>query len=613
MIHGQDIICLSSIDWDFIWQGHQEIMTAFAKENNRVLFVENTGVRAPTLRDLPRLRQRLRNWFRGTKGFRQEQDRLVIYSPLILPFPYARLARWINRRLLLRALHRWMRAMGFRPSLVWTFLPTPLACDLLRELDPELTVYYCIDDLASSSPAAWRISRSERELFRKADLTFVTSEKLRQRAAKLSDRVHFFPFGVQFEKFEQVREGSNEVPAELRRLPRPVAGYVGGLHQWLDQDLLATVAERMPHVSFVLVGPAQTDLSRLARHPNIHLLGPRLHDEVPYYTKGFDVGMVPYRHTEYTAHVYPTKLNEYLAMGIPVVATELPEVQRFNMAHGPVVAVARDTSEFVNAIEEAITGNSAELSRCRIEVARQNSWQTRIAKMSDLIEQALAARRAAGKRWQESLRRLYRIARRRLILTTVGIVGAYLVVFQSPFVWIVAEPLRMVAPPRPADAIVVFAGGVGESGKAGGGYQERVKHAVELYQQGHAPRIIFSSGFTFAFQEAEVMKELAVAHGVPASAILLETKARNTFENVAFVTEILKRHDWGSLLLVSSPYHMRRALLTFQQHAPSLAVIPNPVPSSQFYAHERGASLEQIRGILHEYLGTLYYWWRGWI
>ena len=613
MIHGQDIICLSSIDWDFIWQGHQEIMTAFAKENNRVLFVENTGVRAPNLRDLPRLLQRVRNWIRSTKGFRQERDNLFVYSPLVLPFPYSRIARWINRALLLRALQRWMHTMGFRPSLVWTFLPTPLACDLLRELDPELTVYYCIDDLASSSPAARRISRSERELFRKADLTFVTSEKLRQRAAKLSDRVHFFPFGVQFEKFEQVREGSNEVPAELRRLPRPVAGYVGGLHQWLDQDLLATVAERMPHVSFVLVGPAQTDLSRLTRHPNIHLLGPRLHDEVPYYTKGFDVGMVPYRHTEYTAHVYPTKLNEYLAMGIPVVATELPEVQRFNMAHGPVVAVARDTSEFVSAIEEAIAGNSAELSRRRIEVARQNSWQTRIDQMSALIEQRLAARRETGKRWQESLRRLYRTARRRLILTTVGIVGAYLVVFQSPFVWLVAEPLRMVAPPRPADAIVVFAGGVGESGKAGGGYQERVKHAVDLYQEGHAPRVVFSSGFTFAFQEAEVMRELAVAHGVPPSAILLEMKATNTFENVALVQQILNEHGWRTVALVSSPYHMRRAVWTFRKVAPDITVIPSPVPASRFYAHGGGASLEQIRGILHEYLGIVYYWWKGWI
>jgi len=103
MLNGQDILCLSSIDWDFIWQGHQQIMSTLAREGNRVLFIENTGVRAPGLRDLSRLRHRLQNWRRSTRGFRKERENLFLYSPLILPFPYFRLARWVNRALLLRA------------------------------------------------------------------------------------------------------------------------------------------------------------------------------------------------------------------------------------------------------------------------------------------------------------------------------------------------------------------------------------------------------------------------------------------------------------------------------------------------------------------------------
>src|SRR5947207_15672346 len=78
MLRGQDIVCLSSIDWQFIWQGHQEIMSALAANGNRVLFVENTGVRSPSIRDLPRVRKRLLNWWRGTKGFRQERENLYI-------------------------------------------------------------------------------------------------------------------------------------------------------------------------------------------------------------------------------------------------------------------------------------------------------------------------------------------------------------------------------------------------------------------------------------------------------------------------------------------------------------------------------------------------------
>ena len=102
------IICFSSIDWDFIWQGHQEIMATLAAQGHRVLFVENTGVRNPTLRDWPRIRTRLAHWRHSLRGFRQERPNLYIFSPLVLPFPYARLARWLNQWLLVSALRRWM-------------------------------------------------------------------------------------------------------------------------------------------------------------------------------------------------------------------------------------------------------------------------------------------------------------------------------------------------------------------------------------------------------------------------------------------------------------------------------------------------------------------------
>ena len=610
----QDILCLSSIDWDFIWQGHQEIMSALAAQGNRVLFVENTGVRAPRLRDLPRLKRRLLNWLRSTKGFRQERERLVVYSPLLLPFPYSPVARWVNRWLLLRALQRWMRATGFHRPILWTFLPTPLTLELMRALEPALTVYYCIDDLASSSPAAKRITRSETQLLRAADLVFVTSENLRQRAARLNPQVHLFPFGVDFEKFEEVRTQPVDVPPELRGL-RPVVGYVGGLHRWIDQDLLADVAARLPQTTFVLIGPAQTDVSRLLRCPNVRVLGARPHDELPKYTKAFDVGIVPYCLSDYTANVYPTKLNEYLAMGLPVVATALPEIQRFNARHGDVVAVTRDAGEFAQAIREALAGNSSELARRRIDVSRENSWHARIAHMTVHMASVLAARQAAGERWQESLSSLYRTARRQAARLILGFGATYLLLFQSPLIWVLAEPLRMasVAPLPAADAIVVFAGGVGESGKAGGGYQERTRQAVELYRLGKARRIIFSSGYTFVFQEAVIMKDLAVAQGVPASDIILETRATNTHENVVSVADILEQHGWHSIFLVSSPYHMRRALGSWRKTAPGIRVVPAPVSDSHFFAHTSGASVEQIRGVLHEYLGLLYYRWKGWI
>ena len=103
----------------------------------------------------------------------------------------------------------------------------------------------------------------------------------------------------------------------------------------------------------------------------------------------------------------------------------------------------------------------------------------------------------------------------------VAALAAYLLLFQTPFVWWLASPLKLSDGPRQADAIVVFAGGVGESGQAGGGYQERVKRAADLYRSGLAQHVVFSSGYVYAFQEAEIMKGLAVASGIPDAAIVL--------------------------------------------------------------------------------------------
>ena len=613
MAEHRDILCISSIDWDFIWQGHQEIMSTLAADGHRVLFLENTGVRAPRLRDLPRLRQRVRNWSKGTGGFREERPNLFVYSPIVLPLPYSRIAGWINRLLLVHSIRRWMRAVGFSRPIIWTFLPTPLAHALVDHLDPALTIYYCIDDLASSSLEARKIVKSEEAMFRRADLVFVTSEKLRARAARQSSAVHFFPFGVRFSAFDAARQAPRDVPGDLASLPRPLVGYVGGLHQWVDQDLIVDAARRLPHVTFAFVGPEQCDLSRLKACPNVVLLGGKPHAELPSYIREFDAGLVPYRLSEYTTNVYPTKLNEYLAMGIPVVATDLIEIQRFNRDHGEIVAIARDAASFADAITRALGPSSpAEVSR-RVDVARSNSWQTRIQRMTSQIEQSAAAKAVAEERWDVRLRRTYRAARQRAFMLGAALLVVYLLIFQTPLVWLAAEPLKQAAAPKKADAIVVFAGGVGESGEAGGGYQERVKQAVDLYRAGYAPRMIFSSGFVFAFQEAEVMKSLAVANGVPESAILLETQAANTRDNVVLSDRILHANGWRSILLVSSPYHMRRALLTWRRAAPDVEVTPAPVPQSQFYAHQRGASLDQIRGLVQEYVAIALYWWRGWI
>ncbi len=622
----EDIICISSIDWDFIWQGHQEICSTLARQGNRVLFIENTGVRSPGIRDMGRLRSRIRNYLRGTKGIRKEAPNLYVYSPLALPFPYSRLARMINRRLMLSMIRRWMDAIGFQRPVIWTFLPTGTALDLIHSLEPKLLIYYCIDNFTASSAAAARIRSSERALIREADLVFTTSHALYEYCARDSSRVHLFPFGVNISRFEAVRDDPNApVPPDIAALRPPIVGYVGGIHKWIDFPLLEHAARALPDVTFALVGPLQADPGTLRGLPNVHFLGNKQHTELPHYIKRFSAAVIPYRLSEYTRNVYPTKLNEYLSLGTPVVSTALPEIEAFARKHPGTVELADSPESFSQRLKETLRKKEDAPQRsARIAAARLNSWEARIAEMSALIGEALEKKRIQQEaHWTENILAFSRAASRKIssIILLTGL--AYGALFYTPLLWTLARPLLVVEKPLKSDAIVVFAGGVGESGKWGQGYEERVQYAVELYRQGFAPKLLFSSGYSYAFKEPQIMKALAVSLGVPTTDILLEENAIRTYENALYSSALCRAHGWHSILLVTSPYHTRRACLVFRKIAPQLYVRYTPIPQSLFYTPparnagggilKRWATPDQVSGILHEYIGIVYYWIKGWI
>lgn len=620
MIKGQDIVCISSIDWDFIWQGHQEIMSAFAGNGNRVLFIENTGVRSPRLKDIGRLKNRILNWFKSVRGFRQELPGLYIYSPLTLPLPYSRLAKWLNRFTLISPLKKWMKIMHFRDPIVWSFLPTGTALDIINNIDEKLIVYYCIADFSELTDHPKWLARTENELLRKCDLVFAQGEFLKKRCGALNKNVHIFAFGVNMENFEKFSKSRSERPADMKGISSPVIGYIGGVHRHIDFGLIKYLAGSHPEWSFVFVGPIQTAAPEISGLKNVHMLGKKDFSLLPDYINAFDVCIIPYKMDEYTKTVFPTKMNEYHAMGKPVVSAGLPEVVKYNTENNGIVFIADTPQAFENSIVAAMSASGGDAADLRISAARNNNWGSKIERMSSLMEDAVKEKEARPIDWQSNIMSLYRISRDRLI-RVIGIAAIlYLIVFYTPLMWLLAEPLKISDPAVKAQAIVVFAGGVGESGRAGQGYEERVKYAAELYNKGYAGRIIFSSGYNYAFKEPVVMKALAMSLGVPKDAIILEERARNTEENVRFSSEIVRSNGWRSILLVSSPYHMRRAELVFRKVGGDIEVRYLPVRENRFYSRpargpfiSRKINLEQVLGIAHEYLGIVYYWFKGYI
>ena len=416
MINGRDIICISSIEWDFLWQGHQEITSRLAQAGNRVLYIENTGVRSPGIRDARRIGTRIKNWLSSLKsrGLREVAPNIYVCSPIVLPPFGNRWQRAINRRLLVPLIMRAARTLKMKDPVLWSYLPTDTSLELVRMLRGPTTclVYYCVDNFALLTPKVQAVRESEREMLTLSDVVFTTCPDLAANCLPWNDNVHIFPFGVNLEAFpfegdtrtrpQPMSDGSDNSTSAFndsffQSLPRPVIGYIGGVHAHIDFGLLIEMARAKPEWSWIFVGALQTPVGELGELPNVHFLGQQPHDSLVRFVREFDVCIVPYVNSHYTATVVPTKINEYLALAKPVVSTDLPAVSEFNREHGVLQTSTTRPVDFLEAIERALDlpADERTLTRRR-EVAELADWQKRVEKMSELIEHELFTKRHEG-------------------------------------------------------------------------------------------------------------------------------------------------------------------------------------------------------------------------
>jgi glycosyltransferase involved in cell wall biosynthesis len=386
MISGHDVLYFSSVDWGFLWQGPQEIAVRLGAAQNRVLFVENTGVRAPRVEETGRVARRLVGWAQSVGQVREVAPNVHVYSPLVLPPFGPPWRRRINRNIFAAQLRYVMGRMQFHPSLLWTYLPTDTTEDAIRLFRPPgaPVVYYCVADFRELVRDVPRMEHSENGIVAASDAVFTNCAALAARFSPLNRNVHVFPFGVDLRVFA---DNAAEPHPGLSSLPRPIVGYVGGLPREVELDLLLGLAEARPSWSWVYVGSVQRDLGKLASFPNVHLIGARPHRELPAYIRAFDVCTVPYRHSPFTNTVVPTKINEYLALGKPVVATDLPTICEFNETHGVLTTAPPRLPEFLAALEAVlqVADQPAAVAR-RKQVAAQADWTTRLDQMLALVE-----------------------------------------------------------------------------------------------------------------------------------------------------------------------------------------------------------------------------------
>jgi glycosyltransferase involved in cell wall biosynthesis len=367
-LEGRDILCFSH-DWNGDPLSKTHFMRLLARKN-RVLWVNSIGYRAPTMsrKDLGRIFKKL---WAATRPMRQVEPNLFVLNPLAIPAYGIAAIRNLNSALLRMQIKWAMRRLGFRRPINWTF--NPAAALVAGSLGEASLIYHCVDEYtAFSGVPSEALVKLEQTLLRRADAVIVSAERLYRSKAPLNPNIALVRHGVDFDHFRRALDPETVVPEEIARLPRPVIGYFGLIGQdWVNLDLLTHVARRFPGGSLVLLGRVTMDVSALAQLPNVHLLGRKPYASLPAYCKGFDVALIPFPVSEVTLNANPLKAREYLAAGLPVVSSPIPEVEVLGQCR-----IGGTPEEFASQVEAGLADPGP--SAARSESVRDQSWQARL-------------------------------------------------------------------------------------------------------------------------------------------------------------------------------------------------------------------------------------------
>lgn len=301
--------------------------------------------------------------------------------------PHGRLYLWLNgwfNKLGGYCLQRFLVKRGIHQSKViqinayWPCFKPEISKDLL--------VYYSTD-LMTDGYMLKHAAKMEDEFVQKADMVVSTSSKLQERHAKNNKFSFLVTNGVDLNQFGSERFKQDQEPEALNGITRPRIIFTGNdqYQPRLDEKLIRFLCAERPQYNYVFAGHYHPLLLKLFNeYKNIHYLGPIAVNKIEHYLNYVDVGMIPYKQNGLTAHIYPLKVNEYLACGLPVVCTDF---SRDLTSFGHLIERATTYSEFAECLDKAITDHSAKAQR--VEFARHCGWDFKADEFIRLLERQM--------------------------------------------------------------------------------------------------------------------------------------------------------------------------------------------------------------------------------
>jgi len=305
-------------------------------------------------------------------GLQKTDAGLWAYSPVSLPVHHIPWAKGLNEMILGGQIRRVVRKLGMHDIIVW--VACPAACNTAVELS-KLKLVYQRTDRYEEFPNVDKdlIIQYDRKLKTAADLTVFVSHVVYEQEKSQCRRAFFLDHGVDYDLFADA-EQADDKPQDIAGIPGPIVGFFGGIDDHTsDIAFVEKVVDLLPQMSFVFVGKASSDCSKLASRKNVSMLGQKPYEQIPHYGKCFDVAIMPWRQNRWIQACNPIKLKEYLSLGKPVVSTPFAELEHYL----DVVYLARTPEEFAETIRQAVAENSSERIAQRRNKVQNATWRSK--------------------------------------------------------------------------------------------------------------------------------------------------------------------------------------------------------------------------------------------
>lgn len=607
MIKNKDIIIIGSIDWKTNWQTQHRLVNSLIKQNNRVLYIENTGIRSAKFSDISRIKDRLNNWFKSVKGFKEIKKNLFVFSPIVFPFPFIKFFYLINLFFINFLLSNWFKSLNFKNHILISFLPTPISYKIKNFSNADLNIYYCANEMKGIQNKNIQIDKIEKLFFKESDITFVISNNLKTKASKFSKSVFFLPAGVELNKFN-FKKIKKKIPIS----GKPVIGYIGAITEVFDIDLLEFISKQNPNLNFILIGRVYVNVTKLKKINNIFFLGEINHSKLPAYLKGFDVGIIPYKVNNFTNSVYSCKLNEYLSMGLPVVSTNLKETKIYNKNHKNIISIAKDYSKFSEKINENLLNNSQYKINDRVSAAKNNSWESRLKYFNHLLNDKMQYKKFEQISWKSKFLKKYNNLFYTNIKKALTVLIFFLIIFKTPLVPYLGNFLVVKNEIKNVNTMIVFSGD-GESNYHNLSFQNRIIDIIKIKRKYPEIKVILT-GRQAIFKESEIIRSLLISEGFNKEDIhVIKDDPYNTYENIQVVSDYLRKDNIKEIIFLTSPYHTLRSKLIWKKNFPEINIIIPELNDTPKKEIQWGLNYNMLKIVIYEYLAIIYNRYKGWL